>query len=203
MARELMHGNRELWYATITDGVIGVPQRWYGLASTEQEAEQESENIYKDDVVYYTLEGDASYKLTVKVAQIPEEFATACLGYVKTQEGAWSVSGTPKPCVIFFKNTILDGSTGAERPKLHFFYNALPSLPKLENETDEDKPKENEIEIEFTCTTSTIVTDADGIGTPFGTIERTVSNSAFFDTYTSTVLVPQKVLMMSAEGGEE
>lgn len=203
MARYLNHGNRELWWAPIENGRIGTPQRWHGLASTEQESEQESENIYKDDIVYYTLEGDASYKLTLKVAQIPSEFAKACLGYVETVEGAWAPSGSKKPCVVFFRNTILDGETGAERPKLHFFYNALVSDPKLETGTDEDKPTENEIELEFSCTKSTIVTDADDIPVANSSIERTETNKAFFDTYKTAVLVPKKpVAAVSADGGE-
>lgn len=204
MAQELYHGNRELWWAPIENGRIGAPVRWHGLGSTEQESEQESEAIYKDDIVYYMLEGKASYKLTVKVAQIPADFATACLGYVETAEGAWAVSGKTKPCVLFFKNTVLDGSTGVERPKLHYFYNAMPSAPKLESETDEDKPTENEIEIEFTCSPSSIVTDADGVPTPYGTIERITQNQAFFDTYTSKVLTPAKAVrtMSFTESGE-
>lgn len=204
MARELMHGNRELWFATIEDGVIGEPQRWYGLASTEQEAEQESENIYKDDTVYYVAEGSQSYKLTVKVAQIPYQFAEACLGYVPTSDGAYVASGQTKPCVIFFKNTVMDGNTGVETPKLNFFYNALPNEPKIETETDEDKLKENEIEIEFTCTPSPIVKSVTDKPVTHSFITRSASNSAFFDNYKTTVLKPTKPMAVTLnEEGEE
>lgn len=194
MAQELSHGNRELWWAPIDAGSIGAPVRWHGLGSTEQESEQESEAIYKDDIVYYMLEGKPVYKLTINVAQIPADFAQACLGYKETAEGAWAVSGSPKPCVLCYRTTVMDGVTGVERPKLHYFYNAMPSAPKLETETDEDKPTENEIEIEFTCSASSIVTDSDGIPTPYAVIERLSQNQAFFDTYTSKVLQPTKAV---------
>lgn len=192
MANLVQIGNKEVGWAPIEDGTIGTPKVWPGIGSTEQESEQESEAIYKDDVVYYNAEGGESYKLKLKVAQIPPEFAIACLGYVETAEGALVQVGDIKPCVLYIKTTVLNGETGSKTEKLDYFYNSTPASPKIETNTDEDKVKENELELEFLCTKSPLVQSVSGKNVAHSFITRSTSNSAFFDTYKTKILVPKK-----------
>lgn len=185
------HGNSELWYA-LPDGRGGFtePKRFHGLGSTETEAENESETIYKDDLAYYTAEGETTFTLTINVAQIPKEFAVECLGWKETQEGGYSLSGRTKPCCLMVKNKLLDGVTGEETSQLTIYYNALPGEPKLESETDEDKISETEIEIEFNCTPHSVIKSPTGRNFAMAVIERSKQNAAFFDSYVTKVPVP-------------
>lgn len=203
MPKNLMIGNKRLLWAPIENGTFGTPRRWRGLNESESESEQDSETVYSDDEAYYVLEGASTSKLTIKTLQIPEDFAETCLGWKETAEGAHVVTGNVKPCVLVIENTVLDGDDNEKTARLSYYYNAIPSLPKTTSKTDEEKPKPNEIEIEFKCLNSSIATDADGIFTPFASIERTSTNAAFFDRYLTEVLVPTKTTATLSEGGEE
>lgn len=191
MPNQLQVGNAEFWFAVIDNGRIGTPERWNGLLSTETESESESEAIYRDNIVYDTLEGVSNFKVTATLSHIPENFAINCLGWEKDAKGAWSVgTGARKDCAIMIKKTLMDGTTGAKVPVLDIFYQVSVAEPKIESETDEDKPSVEEIEIEFTAKPSTIVVDDVNKNITHGHITRTASNATFFDSYSTAVLVP-------------
>lgn len=191
MPNVLQVGNKEFWVAPIDSKGIGTPVRWNGLVSTETESETESEAIYRDDIVYDSLEGATSFKVTATLSHIPEVFAEKCLGWGKDVNGVWVENVNPKnDCAIMIRKTLLNGDTNEQSPKLDIFYQCTATPPKVESETDEDKPTVSEVEIEFTAKPSKYVFDDVSKGITHMTIQRTSTNATYFDGYSTAVLKP-------------
>lgn len=194
MARLLHHGNKDLYMAVATSTTFQTPQRCEGLISAELENESESEIFYADDIAYATLRGAKSRKLTLKVAQINNFMAKACMGVEWDENTMGTTTGAKSKLAIYWCENAVDVDTGSTTRRLHILYNCvLNGQPKLETETDEDKAKVSEIELEFVCSSNEAVIDKNGNTVDYVTVLESERTKPIFDKLATKVYTPNNI----------
>ena len=191
----IIHGNKNFGYAPITssgDSVItfGTPVLLKGMVGMEIEVEQETSNIYADDIVFCALKGAKVRTATGTFRYITPEYAQL-LGFAKQANGMLTDTGNFPPHCIFFETTEEDCQTGTKAPTLHFLYNVIGSEPSFESATDEDEIEAQEIEVEYNATASSIATDSQGVGVQYAYVTRTEDNATWYDSFKTKVLLPK------------
>lgn len=192
MSKYLNHGNKLLYFAEKTSGsTYATPVKWNGLIGGEMENESESENFYADDIVYATLGGAKSKKVTLKVAQIPKEAETTICGKKYDENEMCTNTGTKKKVALMWCENVIDTETGKEFRRLHIFYDCfLVGQPKFETETDEDKASVSEIELEFTSTANEDIVDSNMNAIDYVIVDESEKTKPIFDTLGTEVYIP-------------
>ena len=185
----IVFGNKNFGYAPITDGAFGTPVMLKGMVSASAEIEQEQTNIFADDTVYCVVEGAKTRSLTATFKYITEAYSQY-LGFKANTNGMLTDTGEkPRHCV-FFETEEKDCETGLETRTLHYFYNVKANEPTFESNTTEETIESADLEISYTALESSFVVDDDGKYVSYAKITRTESNKTWYDTFTTTVLLP-------------
>ena len=189
----IIHGNKNFGYAPITVSgntyTFGTPVMISGLVNATIEVEQEDTSVFADDKVFCRVKGAKVRTATVTFRNIPSSYAPY-LGFVQNDNGMFTDTGSFANHCIFFETEEEDCETGLTTTTLHYLYNVTASEPTWESATDEDEIEPAEIEVEYSATDSPFVVDDDGKYVQYGYLTRTEANKATYDTFTTTVLLP-------------
>ena len=188
----IIHGNKNFGYAPITNSgspAFGTPVMVPGLVNFTIEVEQESSNIYADDVVFCSVKGAKVRTATGTFRYIPAGYAEL-LGFKEMTNGGLTDTGIFPAHCIFFETTEEDCSTGTKTQTLHYLYSAVGSEPTFESNTDEDEVEAQEIEIEYNCGESAIAKDDEGVAVQYFKITKTEENAELYETFKTKVILP-------------
>lgn len=149
---KVQFGLENVHYATFTetDGVItyDTPKRLPGGVEISIEPQGDMIKFYADNIVYYQAPNNQGYEGTLTIANIPEGFATDCLGEVLDDEdGVLSekANAKPKPFALLFE---FDGDVKAVR---HVLFNCTASRPTVASSTKTDSTEPNTNELSFSA----------------------------------------------------
>lgn len=194
----IVHGNKNFGYAPINiddqgNYSFGTPVMMQGMVSSNMEVEQEDTSVYADDKVYCMIKGAKVRSAEVNLRYIPKEYAQY-LGFKLNESGMLTDTGIfPNHC-IFFESEEEDCDTGLVTTTLHYLYNVKGGEPSKETATDEEEIEAQEITVSYNALDSTFVVDDDGIYVQYGYITRTEENAEIYDTFKTTVLLPNNSL---------
>lgn len=189
----IIHGNKNFGYAPINVSgstyTFGTPVMLQGMVSSSMEVEQEDTSVYADDKTYCMIKGAKVRTCEVAFRYIPEAYAEY-LGFKINENGMLTDTGNfPNHC-IFFETEEEDCDTGETTTTLHYLYNVKGSEPSKETSTDEEEVSAQEITVSYSAMDSAFVQDDDGEYVQYAYITRTSANAATYDTFTTTVLLP-------------
>lgn len=184
---KIVHGNKNFYYAPITEGAFGTPVAIPGMVSATIEVEQETTNVYADNKVWTTTKGAKVRTAEVAFRNIPESYLPY-LGFVAAANGGYSDTGTfAKHCIMFQTTEEDDGVT---TPTLHCLYAVTAGEPNVEVQTDEDSVEAAEITVNYAATDSDFVVDAQGNACQYFKITRNETNKTLFDQFATQVILP-------------
>lgn len=193
---QIIHGNKNFGFAPITPGdtpSFGTPVLIPGMVSSEIEVDQEDTSIFADDSTYCVSKGAKVRTATVTLRNIPAAYLPY-LGFKATANGGFTDTGVFANHCIFFETGGENCETGIITRRLHFLYSVKASEPTWETSTDEEEVEAAELEIEYTATESAIAKDADGNAVQYYFIDRTETNAALFDSFTTAVILPTSAI---------
>lgn len=200
---KIIHGNKNFGFAAITDNegvkAFTAPTMVPGLVSCSIEVDQDSENVYADDIVYCVAKGAKVRTANASFRYIPASYLTY-LGFKEAANGGYTDTGTFANHAIFFETGGEDCDTGTSARKLHFLYNVKASEPNVDAETDEDSIEPAEIEVEYNAQDSDFVKDADGVSVQYYFIERTEANAALYDSFINAIILPSSEIPAESTG---
>ena len=190
---KIIYGNKNFGYAPInlSQGTysFGTPVILTGMVSATAEVEENSTNIYADNMVYCVVEGAKTRNLTATLKYITEAYAEF-LGFKQQTNGMLVDTGDKPNHCVFFETEEKDCETGDATRTLHYFYNVKASQPSLESSTTEEEIESADLEIEYLALDSQFVVDADGNKVGYGKMTRTEANKNLYDTFTTKVILP-------------
>ena len=192
--KTIIHGTRNFGYALIDysekDPKFLTPKFLPGITAMTIEVEEKITPVYADNETFGFLHGAKVRTAEATVLHISEDYADACLGMKKHQNGMLTDTGEKATHGIFFESTETDGETGNETPTLHYLYACLATEPKVELQTDGEEVETGELVIPYTCRESAIALDQEGAKVQYAKIVRTPANASLYDTFKNKVLLP-------------
>lgn len=193
MAKLFLHGNSNLHMAVATSDTFQTPQKCPGLISGELEDQSESEIHYADDINYAVLRGAKLKKLKLKVSQITNFMAKACMGVEWDENLMGTTTGDKSRLCIYWCENAVDTVTNTTVRKLHILYNCvLNGQPKIETNSNEDKAKPNEIELEFLCYENPAVI-LNNKPCDYTSVLESEKSKAIFDALDTKVYTPNNI----------
>ena len=194
---KIVHGNKNFGYASIivSDNTysFGSPTMLEGMVSSSMEVEQSNTVIYADDKTYCTVKGAKARNVEAVFRYVTSAYAEY-LGFHINANGMVTDTGAfPNHC-IFFEEEVENCDTGEHTQTLWYVFNVTGSEPTHETNTDEAEVTPQDITITYSASDSQFVVDDAGNYCQVGYITRTDANSAVYDTFKTTVLLPTTVI---------
>lgn len=88
MANIVRFGVSNARYALETETGFGAWNRIPGTVQIQVEPQENNNDFYADNMVYFTQLGAASDQVTIEIADLPDQAKIDLLGYVRKEEGA-------------------------------------------------------------------------------------------------------------------
>ena len=194
---KIVHGNKNFGYAPInvSDNTysFGNVTMLPGMVSSSMEVEQTNTTIYADDKSYCTVKGAKARSLEAVFRYVTSAYAEY-LGFHVNANGMVTDTGSfPNHC-IFFETEEEDCETGESTQTLWYIYNVTGSEPSRPTQTDEAEVTPQDITVTYSANDSQFVVDDAGNYCQVGYITRTDANSAVYDTFKTTVLLPTSII---------
>ncbi|MDD23026.1 phage tail protein [Listeria monocytogenes] len=149
---KVLFGLENVHYATYTevDGKItyATPKPLLGGVEISVEPQGDMIKFYADNIVYYQAPNNQGYEGTLTIANVPENFATDCLGEsLDADDGVLTEKSDakPKPFALLFE---FDGDVKSVRQVL---YNCTASRPTVASSTKTDSVEPNTNELTFSA----------------------------------------------------
>lgn len=142
ISNKVHFGLKNVYYAVVTEtttngvttSTYGTPVALPGAVGLDLSANQEVNNFYADDGVYYITQSDATYEGDLEIADIPDQFKKDIFGDVVDDDGAL-VEATGNPIVYFALIFETTGDAGGHRT---VFYKCSATRPNASGQTKED-----------------------------------------------------------------
>ncbi|SEA49493.1 phage major tail protein, phi13 family [Eubacterium aggregans] len=144
-------GLKNAYYAKITESVSGTltyatPIKIQGAVELNLETRGDLLEFWADDMIYYSADNNQGYKGTLSIANVPQSFATDCLGeeldaidkVITEKQGA-----TQSGFALLFE---FDNDVKATR---HVLYYCKASRPNVASKTKTESVEPNVTELNF------------------------------------------------------
>lgn len=158
-------GIKNVYYATVTEttsasGITttyGTPVAIPGAVSIDLSADQDVNNFYADDGVYYITQSDVTYSGDLVIADIPDQFKKDIFSDTEDDNGALveTAGNSVKYFALIFETS---GDAGGHRTVL---YKCSATRPTLSGQTKEDSV---EVQTQTLSITAIARADVDTIG---------------------------------------
>lgn len=151
---KIRYGIKNCYYAVATisstgTATYGTPVALPGAVSLSLSPEGETSPFYADNIVYYTSVANSGYTGTLELAKIPDDFLTACLGYIADSKGVLleDANASAANFALMFQ---FEGDVHAKRVVM---YNCVAERPDTAGNTKEASITPETETINLTCTT--------------------------------------------------
>jgi phi13 family phage major tail protein len=136
MANKVQYGLSNVYYAiaTLADNgtaTYGEPVAWPGAVSLSLDRDDNVEEFYADNIVYFTSGETSGYSGTLETALIPDSFRQNVLGEVKDAKNVFFENADAET-VHFALLFEFKGDTNAVK---HVLYNCTATPPSVNSET--------------------------------------------------------------------
>lgn len=143
--------NVHVWPITSTD-ITGKPTygeviEWPGAVSLSMDAQGSTNPFYADDTTYFNSVSNNGYSGYLSSADVPEDFQTKVLGFVKDTNGVLKENAdvVPNEFAIAFE---FKGDSKARR---HIFFRCTAERPSVASETKQDTIAPNTPSVNITA----------------------------------------------------
>ena len=151
---KIRYGIKNCYYAvaTITStgtATYGTPVALAGAVSLSLSAQGDTTKFFADNIVYWTGVSNQGYEGDLELAKIPDDFYTACLGYIADSKGVLveDAGANPAHFALIFQ---FEGDAHAKRVVM---YNCVAQRPNVEGNTKEESIEPKTETISITATT--------------------------------------------------
>lgn len=136
MANKVQYGLSNVYYAIATianngTATYSTPVAWPGAVSLSMDRDDNVEEFYADNIVYFTSGETSGYSGTLETALIPDSFREDVLGEVKDGKNVY-FEDADAPTVHFALIFQFKGDANAVK---HVLYNCTASQPSVASET--------------------------------------------------------------------
>lgn len=154
MANKVQYGLSNVYYAIATianDGTAtyATPVAWPGAVSLSMDRDDNVEEFYADNIVYFTSGETSGYSGTLTTALIPDSFRQNVLGEVKDGKNVY-FEDADAATVHFALLFEFKGDANAVK---HVLYNCTASQPSVSSETTNETVTPQTEEITITART--------------------------------------------------
>lgn len=140
-----------LTMSTGSDGTVtysyDTPFRIQGIQSMTQEAQGDTENIYAEDMVWYTVTNNNGYSGELIFVHFSDDIRKKIYKYETTSDGMLVECSDVQPieCAVIYQ------CQGDKNETRHVLYDVTFGLPKVEYKTKEDKIEAAVVTIPYTA----------------------------------------------------
>ena len=143
---KIRFGLSNVHYAVFEDGHFGTPIALPGAVNMDLDTVGEKSTFYADNIPYAESSTNGGYTGSLEIADIPKDFQTDVLGFVKDQNGAIleDADAQSKPFALLYE---ISGNVDEQR---FVFYNVTASRPKLSASTKQENADAKTATFDFT-----------------------------------------------------
>lgn len=154
MANKVQYGLSNVYYAIATianngAATYGTPVAWPGAVSLSLDRDDNVEEFYADNIVYFTSGETSGYSGTLETALIPDSFREDVLGEVKDGKNVYFEDANAE--TVHF--ALIFQFKGDQNAVKHVLYNCTATPPSVASETTTDTVTPQTESIELTART--------------------------------------------------